>query len=297
MRYRPFGAGGAAISAISLRLGDNPKLRANDWRNLIFAALENGINSFEVDGAVPALLDGAAQAFASVERRLLFIGWRLRATGGLPLTAQAVHDMIDLAQDRVGVERLDIVTLDDPCGNIVPDETHAVLTALRGARLIQRLAISGGGPSQDAQAASGAFEAIATPFNLVSDWVDRNRVRTAMARNMAVIGQDYWPEALRGERPALLPKPSLWRRRTDPLAGLGGYDFLNATPGWTAREICLSYALTEPSLATVQVSASTPATIEALAAVTERDLPAGCAAQIEMARFSSQTERQTKRRA
>ena len=60
MRYRPFGAGGAAISAISLRLGDNPKLRANDWRNLIFAALENGINSFEVDGAVPALLDGAA---------------------------------------------------------------------------------------------------------------------------------------------------------------------------------------------------------------------------------------------
>lgn len=297
MRYRPFGSGGAAISAISLRLSDSQKLRAGEWRNLIFAALENGVNGFEIDGAAPALLDGAAQAFASVERRLLFVGWRLRATGGLPLTAQAVHDMIDVAQERVGIERLDIVTLDDPRANVVPPETHEVLTALRGAKLIQRLAISGGGENQDIQAASGAFEAIATPFNLISGWADRNRVRAAMARDMAVIGQDYWPQALRGDRPALLPKPSLWRRRTDPLAGLGGYEFLNATPGWTAREICLSYALTEPSLATVQVSAANPAEIEKLAAVTERDLPAGCAAQIEMARFSAHGEPQTKRRA
>jgi aryl-alcohol dehydrogenase-like predicted oxidoreductase len=138
---------------------------------------------------------------------------------------------------------------------------------------------------------------MATPFNLASGWVERNRVRSAMGREMAVIGQDYWPHALRGDRKSFLPKPSLWRRRTDPLADVGGYDFLHNTQGWSDQQICLAYALTEPSLATVQVTASTPAEIEALAAMAERDLPTGCAAQIEMARFSAQEAAKAKRRA
>jgi hypothetical protein len=99
---------------------------------------------------------------------------------------------------------------------------------------------------------------LSTPFNLASGWVERNRVRSAVSREMAVIGLDYWPDVLREEhKHSFLPKPSLWRRRTDPLADVGGYDFLRNTPGWNAEQICLAYALTEPSLATVQVTAST----------------------------------------
>ena len=289
MRYRPFGTSGMAVSALTLRLADSSRLRANEWRALIFTALENGINSFEIDGVSPALIEGATEAFASVERRLLFIGWRLRGHNDRALKAQAVHDMIDQALDRTGLGHLDLATLDDPDNNAFPAETLEQLKALRGARLIRLLGVAGAGDKFDAYVASGQFEAMATPFNLASGWVERNRVRAAMSREMAVIGQDYWPDALREEhKHSFLPKPSLWRRRTDPLADVGGYDFLRNTPGWNAQQICLAYALTEPSLASVQITASTPAEVEAQAAIAERDLPTGCAAQIEMARFSAQ---------
>lgn len=298
MRYRPFGSAGVAVSAISLRLEDQPRLRGADWRKLIFAALESGINSFEIDGVSPALIEGATEAFSTVERRLLFIGWRLRGSSDRALRAQAVHDMIDQALDRTGLGHLDLATLDDPDKNAFPAETLEQLKALRGSRLIRLLGVAGAGENFDAYVASGQFEAMATPFNLASGWVERNRVRAAMTREMAVIGQDYWPDVLREEHKAsFLPKPSLWRRRTDPLADVGGYDFLRNTPGWNAQQICLAYTLTEPSLATVQVTASTPAEIEALAAMAERDLPTGCAAQIEMARFSAQEAAKAKRRA
>ncbi|KQZ28995.1 aldo/keto reductase [Caulobacter sp. Root1472] len=298
MRYRPFGSAGVAVSAITLRLEDEPRLRGADWRKLIFAALESGINSFEIDGVSSALIEGAAEAFSTVERRLLFIGWRLRGSLDRALKAQAVHDMIDQALDRTGLGHLDLATLDDPDANAFPAETLEQLKALRGARLIRLLGVAGAGDKFDAYVASGQFEAMTTPFNLASGWVERNRVRSAVGREMAVIGLDYWPETLReAHRATFLPKPSLWRRKTDPLADVGGYDFLRNTPGWNAQQICLAYALTEPSLASVQVTASSPAEIEALAAITERDLPTGCAAQIEMARFSAQEAAKAKRRA
>jgi len=298
MRYRPFGSAGVAVSAITLRLEDEPRLRGADWRKLIFAALESGINSFEIDGVSSALIEGAAEAFSTVERRLLFIGWRLRGSLDRALKAQAVHDMIDQALDRTGLGHLDLATLDDPDANAFPAETLEQLKALRGARLIRLLGVAGAGDKFDAYVASGQFEAMTTPFNLASGWVERNRVRSAVGREMAVIGLDYWPETLReAHRATFLPKPSLWRRKTDPLADVGGYDFLRNTPGWNAQQICLAYALTEPSLASVQVTANSPAEIEALAAITERDLPTGCAAQIEMARFSAQEAAKAKRRA
>jgi aryl-alcohol dehydrogenase-like predicted oxidoreductase len=298
VRYRPFGSAGVAVSAITLRLEDQPRLRSADWRKLIFAALENGINSFEIDGVSSALIEGAAEAFSTVERRLLFIGWRLRGSLDRALKAQAVHDMIDQALDRTGLGHLDLTTLDDPDANAFPAETLEQLKALRGARLIRLLGVAGAGDKFDAYVASGQFQAMSTPFNLASGWIERNRVRSAVSREMAVSGLDYWPDVLREDHKAsFLPKPSLWRRRTDPLADVGGYDFLRSTPGWNAQQISLAYALTEPSLATVHVTASAPAEVEALAAIAERDLPTGCSAQIEMARFSAQEAAKAKRRA
>src|SRR5688500_8581597 len=172
MRYRPFGAAGVAVSAISLRLEDQPRLRAGDWRKLVYSALENGVNSFEFDGVSPALIEGATEAFAAVERRLLFIGWRLRARGDQALKAQAVHDMIDQALDRTGLGYLDIATLDDPDGADFSPETLEQLKALRAARLIRMLGVSGGGDRFDALVVSGLFDAMATPFNLASGWVE-----------------------------------------------------------------------------------------------------------------------------
>lgn len=285
-----------AISAVTLRLADHPRMSGKDWRNLIFTALETGINSFEVHGSSNALLEGVGESLTTIERRLLFVGWRLRSSGEL-LSAQAIHDVVDVAVERCGLSHVDLVTVDDP-GGAFPPTAMAALMGLRQSGLIRSLGLASRGESQDRHLATGMFDALASPFNLSSGWAERNRIRAAVARDVAVIGEDFWPQAIR-EREAkpIFKKPSLWRRRTDPLANLGGYDFLDSTAGWTGQELCLGYALTEPSLATVQVITTKRDKLEALASVVERDLPTGCAAQIEMARFSAEQAAGTKRRA
>ena len=65
------------------------------------------------------------------------------------------------------------------------------------------------------------------------------------------------------------------------------YTFLHTTADWTAEEICLAYALTEPTLASVQIEPDNIIHMQALADVAERELPPGLPAQIEMSRFSA----------
>ena len=84
-------------------------------------------------------------------------------------------------------------------------------------------------------------------------------------------------------------------RRKEPLAGIGGYGFLENTPGWTAEEICLAYVLTEPAVTTVRFEVDRIEHLERLAEVPDRDLPTGVAAQIEMARFSAGDDRKAAR--
>lgn len=293
MRYRPFGISGMTVSAITLRLSDQSRLRASEWRALVFAAIENGVNSFQIDGSSPALLQGAAEAFASVERRLLFLTWRLRDEAG-QFTREVVDRMMTAAFDDLGLDYLDLVLLNDLMGPELPPTAGAALRALHEGRAIRGLGIASRGDVDPALTGSGLVTALSSPFNLSSGWAERNRVRSAVSQNLAVIGEDFWPQTLRemSSKP-LIPKPSLWRRRSDPLADVGGYEFLTGTPGWSGEEICLGYALTEPSLATVQITADTKAEIERLAAVVERDLPNGVCAQIEMARFSAQERERT----
>ncbi|ALL12816.1 hypothetical protein [Caulobacter henricii] len=288
MRYRPFGNSGMTVSAITLRLSDQSRLRAGEWRDLIFSAIESGINSFQIDGESPPLLQGAAEAFASVERRLLFLAWRVREDAG-QFNAAAVEQMMASAFDGLGLDYLDQVLINDSLGPDLSPAAISALRTLRDGRAIRGLGVATRGDVHPGLLDSGLVTALASPFNLSSGWADRNRVRAAVTRDLAVIGEDYWPQALReiNAKP-VFQKPSLWRRRSDPLADVGGYDFLTDTSGWGAEDICLGYALTEPSLATVRITADSRAEIERLAGVVERDLPNGVCAQIEMARFSAQ---------
>lgn len=288
MRYRPFGNSGMTVSAITLRLSDQSRLRASEWRALVFAAIENGVNSFQIDGSSPALLQGAAEAFASVERHLLFLTWRLRDEAE-QLTRDVVDNMMAAAFDELGLDYLDLVLLNDASGPELPPSASAALRTLHEGRVIRGLGVASRGEVSPALLKSGLVTALSSPFNLSSGWAERNRVRAAIGQDLAVIGEDFWPQALReiNSKP-LFQKPSLWRRRSDPLADVGGYEFLTGTQGWSAEEICLGYALTEPSLSTVRITADTRAEVERLAAVVERDLPNGVCAQIEMARFSAQ---------
>jgi hypothetical protein len=276
-----------AVSALTLRLAESSRLRANEWRALIFTALENGINSFQVEGDSPELLKGAAEAFASVERHLLFLTWRIRGDAAV-LGQQAVDSLLQSAFETLALDYLDLVLINDPLAPALPPAFEAGLRALVEGDALRGLGVASRGDIDPRLLKSGLVTAISSPFNLSSGWAERNRIRHASTHDFAVIGEDFWPQALREGGEIAGPKPSLWRRRSDPLADMGGYEFLHATQGWAGEDICLGYALTEPSLSTVRITADTRADVERLAAVVERDLPNGVCAQIEMARFSAQ---------
>jgi hypothetical protein len=80
-----------------------------------------------------------------------------------------------------------------------------------------------------------------------------------------------------------------WLRRPPPPGPIphDHYAFLDETANWTAEEICLSYALTEPALASVQVTSIEPELLTKLADVPDRDLPNGLGSRVEMARFGA----------
>ena len=69
MRYRPFGQAGQAVSAVTLSLGPGDIARGPDaGRELVFSALESGINSYRLENADPVLAEALGQALKHVDR-------------------------------------------------------------------------------------------------------------------------------------------------------------------------------------------------------------------------------------
>ncbi|HEX4179343.1 MAG TPA: aldo/keto reductase [Caulobacteraceae bacterium] len=304
MRFRPLGKSGMVVSTISLSLSDRAAVaRPSDWVTLIYTAFENGINSFEVHGDAPALIDGLAQAMRAVERRLVYIAWRVGTRlgpGGVVMrdfSAGALCRMVDGVLARSGVGYLDAVVLDDPQTQEFSPQALDQLKLMRADGRARMLGVAGQDDALDALLTTGAFDVLYLPYSLTSGWAERRRLKAAVERDMGVIGYDYYPKTFYGAAGAA-PKQGGWSRlkptappqqtrSNDPLAGAGTYAFLNRTRNWTPEEICLAHALTEPSLSSVQVTAERSDRIEAMAAIPDREMPPGVSAQIEMARFSA----------
>jgi aryl-alcohol dehydrogenase-like predicted oxidoreductase len=298
MRYRPFGRSGAAVSAVSLVLTDAP-MRGDDRIKLIYAALEAGINTFEIQGRDPQVAQAVGEALSAIERRMVFValrvGWGYDRSGHRvrDLSAEGVTGAIEALLARTRLGHLDVALLDILEGERLP--TH-IIPALRSARAAGRVSMLGvaGSGAADPHIGTGEFDVLATAFNIQSGWLERNRIKRATQCDMAIMGCDYHPPGLGGVDIVHKPAPGPLglgrllgsRRERIPSA----YDFLEQTPGWTAEQICLGYALTEPSLATVQTPVRDADQLNALTSVVERDLPTGLAAQIEMARFSTDQE-------
>ena len=293
MRYRPFGAAGKAVSAVSLLLREAPNMGSPAaWRSLIFAAMESGVNYFEVTAGAQVLALGVGEALRAVERRLVFVGWRienLSQTGAITARDIAASVREGLSKTRTGY--FDLLTIDEGAADALTPEALKYLADLRTGGACLQIGVAGDGPGIEACIASGVYDVLTTSFSLTSDWQARRRIRDASAANMTLVCCNPIPGDLRGPRPTR-PEPELSARRgllgrrpADPLrAKVGSYGFLQDTPGWTEEELCLAYALTEPSFASIQVEARA-SNIERLAAVPDRDLPTGVAAQIELARF------------
>jgi len=297
VRYRPFGRTGVAVSALSLLLnGPDDRRKTGEWRGFIHAAFEEGINAFELRRPSQAMLDGFAEGAAAVKRSLLFVA--LRADPALE--GRRLEGWVADVVGRSGVGELNQLTLEATA----PDFEGALVAGLRlkDLNLVKRLAVAGSGEIMAEHIEDPLFDAVVLPFGVLSNWRDRNLVRTALERQMGVIGCDPCPpEVLSLARGAgEESKPGFLQRR-DPLRGAGTYAFLQETRGWTAEQICLAYALTEPAVATVQMEVGDTQRLATLAGVTDRDLPSSVTAQIEMARFSTEPaaepELRAKRRA
>jgi aryl-alcohol dehydrogenase-like predicted oxidoreductase len=293
MRYRPFARTGIAVSALSLALdGTGDEGAASDWRDLVHAAFEEGVNAFELIRPSSALLKGFAEGISAVDRKLIFVALRIDASVEGPQLQAWVESQIEQA----GVGEF----------NLLAVEAHAVegegvvqaMRRLKDVALVGQLAIAGEGAAVAEYATSGVFDAVITPFNLLSGWRERNLIRTALERQMGVISCAPFPYELHSmiETGAAQAKPG-WFKRPNPLGGVGSYAFLKTTPGWTAEQLCIGYALTEPAVATVQVEVIGRQHLAGLTDVTDRGLPSAVSAQIEMARFSAEREAGTERRA
>jgi aryl-alcohol dehydrogenase-like predicted oxidoreductase len=294
MRYRPFARDGMAVSALSLALdGVHEERSAADWRDLVHAAFEEGVNAFEIIRPSERLLEGFAEGSSAVRRNLIFVGLRVADS------ADAAHlgEWVDHVMAETGLTAIDLLSLDaDPS---LAAGAPATMRALRDNGIVRRLAIAGAGELLEEQVQTGAFDALITPFNLFSGWRERHMIRLAVERNMAVIGIEPHPPAVasRAEADASQGKGGgFFSKPGNPLAGAGSYAFLEHTLGWNAEQLCVGYALTEPALATVLADVRDREHLAMLAETTERDLPAAVSAQIEMARFSAERESGEERR-
>lgn len=286
MRYRSFGDRSATMSALTLRLDDSrQKGSANDWRDFVFAALEAGVNSFEIGCPSPRMLNGVAEAFAAVERRLFLVTWRTGLSGGV---LEIRHRVRDLAHS-LGLQQLDLLVLDVE----TPLEDPGLAADLRQTGVARWLAVAGPAGILDDAIIGGQFDGLALPLDPQGGWNERNRIRAAGARGMGVIALEVSLEFGSLETGA---KPGLLQRLTGRGAQTSQPAFRVDVPGWTEQQVAISHALTDPCISSVVVQTNCTPTLEDLAWSVERDLPAGAQAQIEMARFSNGAEPTPERR-
>lgn len=301
MRYRPFGASGAAISTLTLSLGvDSLSRGAATASDLIYSALEAGINSYRLETADPVLAEVVGQALTNVDRKLLNVSLELGAGDGRrgsqrDFSAEGMTGAIDRCLHVSGLGWIDVALLEEPGEDELPQSSLNALKALRATERVRYLGVSGSSEVMDAYVSTGAFDVLGTPFHVNVDWKIRSRVRAARDQDMAILAYDYFPSELDTEKKAATvhqPKKGLFgfggpKKKDTPLAHAGTFAFLHRTPYWTAEEICLAHAMTDPAISSVLVTARDAERLNALASVPERDMPPGLSAQIEMARVAA----------
>ena len=301
MRYRPFGQAGQAVSALTLSLGPRDIAQGPEaGRELIYSALEAGINSYRLETADPVLAEILGQALKHVDRKLVQVSLTLGAGDGRrgsdrDFSAEGITSAIDRALAISGLGWFDLALLDEPAEHELPQSTLNALQALRAGERVRLLGISGEGAVMDTYVSTGAFDVLATPFHVNSPWQIRSRLRAAQEADMAIFVYGYFPESLDTAKKAasahVEKKKGLFgfggpKTKDNPLAHAGTFAFLHRTNNWPAEAICLAYALTDPSVSSVLIRASDPERLNMLALVPDRDMPPGLAAQIEMARVA-----------
>ena len=298
MRYRPFGRSGLALSTIGLRLsfdrlGNNHAL----MHRLIISGLENGINTYHFDSTDTGFLKSAAEAFSVVDRKLLFVSVNAHDAGHFPdrntYALSPLKERLRGVIKDTGLIWIDLLNFAQPGATALPDDSLNFLHSLQKSKMLRYL--GGAGETDDIAdlIQSGEFNVIMTSFDIDSSWDKRRRIDDAMTRNMNVIAANFFPAMYRKESD-VVPKAArrgfFGGKAKNPLAGAGTHAFLHQTPDWTPEQLCLGYALSQPSMSCILIDADSLEHLESLAEVPERHLPSSVPAQIEMARFNEQSK-------
>ena len=302
MRYRPFGLAGQAVSALTLSLGARDIAGGPQaGRELVYSALEAGINSYRLETADPVLAEVLGEALKHVDRKLVQVSLTLGAGDGRrgsdrDFSAEGITSAIDRALHASGLGWFDLAILDEPGDHELPQTTLNALKALRATERVRLLGISGDGEVMDTYVSTGAFDVLVTPFHVNASWQVRSRLRAAREGDMAIFVYGYFPDSLNTAKKAasahVEKKRGLFgfgggpKTKEGPLAHAGTFAFLHRTNNWPAEAICLAYALTDPSVSSVMIEASDIERLNTLTQVPDRDMPPGLAAQIEMARVA-----------
>jgi aryl-alcohol dehydrogenase-like predicted oxidoreductase len=278
MRYRHFNRAGLAVSAITLTLGE-AAASSTGRLQLIFAALELGINSFELACGSPDCTEALRAAIEAAGRNVLALSFRA-STAPSSKAPSALEDQIRTSLEQMGAAHFDAVLLDAA-------DQAVILNTLRAKGLARMGGVVCGRDGPDMAMIQAGYDLFATPFGLRADAGLRKRLRAVVDQNITLIGYDY--DDVLAAPPQTPASKGLGRlfKRSPGRVDAGPYEFLHRSPGWTAEELALAYALTEPSFATIRIQTTDIATLNLLAKAVERELPAGAAAQIEMARFSA----------
>ncbi|MHB8284338.1 MAG: aldo/keto reductase [Caulobacteraceae bacterium] len=290
MRYRPFNKTGLSASAITLLL-DDAAMRAGERLKLVNAAMELGVNSFELAALNPEVAQAVQTAIKAVGRRVLVVSLRIGRDGrdgDSVFTPQGLRSQIAKTLTHTGAQFLDAVVLDDPQADELSLDVIKALEAAKSAGQVRQIGLSGASAVTDSHMRTGRFDLLATGFGVKSGWAERNRIKAAQDLGMTVTGFDFDVEAAPERKIVERPKglKGLFFKPDDSTV-THAYDFMRETRGWTAEQLGLAFALTEPALATVRVESRSIEHLQGLAEAVERELPSGVAAQIEMARFTA----------
>ena len=291
MRYRPMGEIGTAVSAITLTLDDAVAATgAENIDKLLDTALDEGVNSFFIESLDPTLIRCVGSALNNVDRDLLSISLLL---GPLPngernFSPEGLNAVIAAVCNATGLTFFDTIILDDPQESELPSIS---LKTLRSDARVKRLGIRGSSEVMDIYIKSGRFDVLYTPSHIHVNAQQRSCLRAAREQEMIVFSTDYFPETLLAKPEPVLaaPQKGLFGMKKKPVLQevSNPYEFLYATSGWEAEDLCLAHALLDPGLAGVVVRASTQERLQRLSKTCERDMPVSMPAQLEMARVAA----------
>lgn len=294
MRYRSFGEGGQSISTVLVSVDSSESVTVSE--SFLAGCMSLGVNAYEARIDDLTAIQALGQVASSVERSMVVVGLRVEQAGprqARDLNRETIIRQLQDALRNTGLRWIDYLIVEDPAPGELGSSFFMTVEAARQAKRLRYVGVSGDSNEITDLIQSGSVQIYGTPYNLRCSQSVRKRMRQAETANVMLLGYDHYPEVIRHTPSAPIAAATGIMR----LLGLGGarrmpadkdgpYSFLNFVRGWTAEQICMAYALNEPSLSSARVRAPDLETVKGLAEAVERELPNGLAAQIELARVS-----------